>query len=485
MSMRDCMMERRALNRSLWSAITAFRAFDTLSGSIPSGRSIRSVISRSARSRASATRAMFIRVLMTSRLERASTPLRRRRTSFSSTVSASFTRISSTIPPSRCCTTLRLPSSEIVPGAKTALSILATAAQVPNTPNVTNTIAYPMMAIGVGLGFLAIYGTSSCGSVRYRYRPETRFYKRVLSAFVLFGRGQLDHRGRIPGCRFLRLLRARRGLRLLEEVPGGPEFLDRAVHQHQRLVGHGEKIGLVGHQHDGLAHGFQFLDAGYERFLAHAVQVGVGLIQHHEAGIAIDRPSETDALPLPAGEEHAAIPDIGLVAVAQLLDHVMRAGQGGGGDDIGVLRLVLETRDVLRHRAAEELHVLRQVAQVAPELFGIPVVHLGAVEAHGTGRRGHRPDKMAHERGLARPARTDDREHLALGDGKADPPKQCVPAARNGCKELLHRQIALGLGQLGPGLLFGDVREELLQPLVGRARVHELLPLADGLLHRG
>ena len=98
------------------------------------------------------TRATERRFEMTSRFERASTLDRRTSTWPSSTMSASWTRISSTMPPSKCWTTLRLFSSEICPIATTALSILATAAQPPKTPKVRKMMTRPMMMIGRVLG---------------------------------------------------------------------------------------------------------------------------------------------------------------------------------------------------------------------------------------------------------------------------------------------------------------------------------------------
>ena len=73
---------------------------------------------------------------------------RRNKTCPSTTWSPSLTRISRTIPPSKCCTVLRFVSVSTNPLAMTALSSLATAAHTPATPKVIAISVYPANASG-------------------------------------------------------------------------------------------------------------------------------------------------------------------------------------------------------------------------------------------------------------------------------------------------------------------------------------------------
>src|SRR5215469_14017339 len=65
-------------------------------------------------------------------------------------------------------------------------------------------------------------------------------------------------------------------------------------------------------------------------------------------------------------------------------------------------RTLIEARDVLGDSAVEERDILRQVADVPPEVIGIPLVEGGVVDPHDTA--GGRPytDQCPRQRGLSR-----------------------------------------------------------------------------------
>src|SRR5215831_19044651 len=58
-------------------------------------------------------------------------------------------------------------------------------------------------------------------------------------------------------------------------------------------------------------------DRAGERLVAFTVEIGIGLIQHDQERIAIERARERDPLPLPGRERLAALADLGIVAVRQ------------------------------------------------------------------------------------------------------------------------------------------------------------------------
>ena len=111
------------------------------------------------------------------------------------------------------------------------------------------------------------------------------------------------------------------------------------------------------------------------RALAFGVEVGIGLVEHHQEGIAVERASQRDALALPGRERRSAFADLGVVAVRELAgsSHARPAAFAAARTSLGSA-LRLEAGDVLRHRAGEQLHVLGQIADARAELIGIPLL---------------------------------------------------------------------------------------------------------------
>ena len=66
-----------------------------------------------------------------------------------------------------------------------------------------------------------------------------------------------------------------------------------------------------------------------------------------------------------------------------------------------------------RHGAGEQLHVLRQIADVPAERVAIPARDVGAVEPDHAGLRLPDAEDQPDQRGLARSARPDHAEALA------------------------------------------------------------------------
>ena len=154
--------------------------------------------------------------------------------------------------------------------------------------------------------------------------------------------------------------------------------------------------------------------------LAGSVEIGVGFVENDEARLPIKGAGERDALPLAAGKRVPAVADLRIVAIRQLLDEFMTAGQHRGLDDeIGVA--VLEPRDVLRDRAGEQLHVLRQISDIAPKLLRIPMAEIIAVEAHRSAQNRPNADENAREARFSGGAGADDPDHLAGRDLAAYP----------------------------------------------------------------
>ena len=112
------------------------------------------------------------------------------------------------------------------------------------------------------------------------------------------------------------------------------------------------------------------------------IEIGIGLIEHDQKRIAEDRARQTNPLPLPRGQRHAALADSRRITLGQPQNNVMYArdlrslqdGVGGGP--------VIETADVFGNGAIEQGHILRQIADIPAQIFVSPLIERGAVEPH-------------------------------------------------------------------------------------------------------
>ena len=167
------------------------------------------------------------------------------------------------MPPSRCCTVLRLDSTARTPGATTALFSGAKAAQRPNTPNVTKIIAKPMNATR----------RYSWLGGRFSFRPTCAWCGTV---GVIGGRPPAStSAGRVAFA----------------------EVFDLAVLHDQDLIGDTQKVHFVGHEDDGRL-SFELHQGVGQRLLTVGVQVGVGLVEDDERRAPIDRSRKGDPLTL-------------------------------------------------------------------------------------------------------------------------------------------------------------------------------------------
>ena len=82
-------------------------------------------------------------------------------------------------------------------------------------------------------------------------------------------------------------------------------------------------------------------------------------------GSAMQRPRQRDQLALPGRQPAAALADLGLVAVRQPLDELVRAHRPGGGDHLELARARAAEHDVLAHGPGEQEPLLRHDAELA------------------------------------------------------------------------------------------------------------------------
>ena len=227
----------------------------------------------------------------------------------------------------------------------------------------------------------------------------------------------------------------------------------------------------------------QFLDAADQRLFGIAVQVRIGLVQHHKLGRAVQRAGQPDQLALAARQMLPAIADLGVIALRQAQDHLMAAGQPRGLE--GQLRIwVGHAGDVPQHGAVEQLHILRQVADMAAEILPQPGEHIGAIQPHRAGGRLQGADQQADQRGLARRRGADDGQRFAGREveGHALDDRDRLAGEAEG--HAFRRDPPGWLGQRHARRAQPRQRQEGEQPAIALPRLHQLLPATDHLLHR-
>ena len=173
---------------------------------------------------------------------------------------------------------------------------------------------------------------------------------------------------------------------------------------------HDDDSAALTYAHDRLAQGR----------IARGIEVGIGLIEHHQERIAIECPGEAEALALARGEFIAAAGEIGLIAVRKREDRLVQA-RGTGGGDYGLgRRFRIEAGDILGQRAFDKFDRLRHIAQGTAEHLRSPLVMGGAVDADLAARGAPDAKQRLGQRALAGGARPDHRDGLTGLDGQAD-----------------------------------------------------------------
>ena len=95
-----------------------------------------------------------------------------------------------------------------------------------------------------------------------------------------------------------------------------PELLLAALGHDQNVVDAGDGARPMRDHHDDAAARAHAEDGAGQRLVAFRVEVGIGLVEHDQERIAIERARQRDALRLAGRQRAAMVADLGLVAVA-------------------------------------------------------------------------------------------------------------------------------------------------------------------------
>ncbi len=148
---------------------------------------------------------------------------------------------------------------------------------------------------------------------------------------------------------------------------------------------------------------------------------GGRLVQDEDLRVGEEGARDADPLPLPAGEPHAAFPDLRLPAVRKLfLDELERVRRGRRLARVLERGVPAGVPDVLQHRPAEEERLLEHHPDVPPQALLRHGADLPPVHAHPALPRVPEAGDQVDERALARAAASHHRHHLARAHIQAD-----------------------------------------------------------------
>ena len=125
------------------------------------------------------------------------------------------------------------------------------------------------------------------------------------------------------------------------------------------------------------------------------------VVQNQNARVAQKRAGNGGALLLSAGKRDPALANHGLITVGEGFDIARQAGQLGGPPDFVFGRVLHPESDVLRDRSAEQKRLLRNEADVAPQLRGIEFAQIDSVQQHRARGRIHQARHQTDQRALS------------------------------------------------------------------------------------
>src|SRR5262245_33462191 len=274
-------------------------------------------------------------------------------TSPARTVCPSCTRIARTTPVSNGWTTLLRPVATTLPVAAATMSIVPHAAQASAAQNRRMMVAAISRPVGAGgVSTISSAAGRNASSSRRRARAGLKGMMRAASDDFMETCLQAMQR---------RVAAAAPDQRVVGAVLDQPAALDGddavgGPHggQPMRDDEHGAALGDLAH-------------VALDHALALRIERARRLVEAEDARVRHKRARNGDALPLAAGERRAALADDRVVALGELKDEIVRAGEPRRGDDALEPHGRVGERDVLAHRTVEQHVLLQHDADLAPQ----------------------------------------------------------------------------------------------------------------------
>src|SRR4051794_2855382 len=118
----------------------------------------------------------------------------------------------------------------------------------------------------------------------------------------------------------------------------------------------------------------QGLNGLAQGILAVGVEVRVRLIENDQKRVSEDSSRKADPLSLARGKRHATLADPRPISLGQAQDDVVDTGRPCRLQYRLRGRLLIESADILGYRAIQQRHILRQVADMAPQILIAPLI---------------------------------------------------------------------------------------------------------------
>ncbi len=166
--------------------------------------------------------------------------------------------------------------------------------------------------------------------------------------------------------------------------------------------------------------GEQAAQARLDASLGVQVHVGGGLVQHEDARVGDQGAGEREQLALTGGQLRAALADLGVVAVGELCDELLRADRRRGLADVIFAGVGSAEGDVLADGAGEQERLLGHDPHLRAQRVAGDLAQVVPVDEDASGRGViEARDELGHRR-LARPGRAHERDRLAGRDRQID-----------------------------------------------------------------
>ena len=137
------------------------------------------------------------------------------------------------------------------------------------------------------------------------------------------------------------------------------------------------------------------------------------VVQDQDLGLRDQGAGDGDALLLPARQVDSALFDVGVVALRQLEDELVRLGRSGGGDHLFVAGLRAPIADVIAHRAGEQDRLLRHDADLRQQRILLDGADIDPVDQDLPCGGIVEARDQVDQRGFARAGRAQDGDRLA------------------------------------------------------------------------
>ena len=268
-----------------------------------------------------------------------------------------------------------------------------------------------------------------------------------------------------------------------EHLVTGAKHHHLAFSEHQKFVGLGQNARAVGDHQDTRALGLEAGQGFHERLFPSLIQIGVGLVQDHQFGVAVNGARQGHALALTARQDRALFTNAGLQSLRECVGHLAQSHLINHALHLLHVHLA-KARDVLGQGAVKELHRLGQIAQVWAQFVFVPIEHIGTVEPHLALQGWPQTHDQASECRLARGRGTDDHHRLARCDRKTHSPQNRNLTHRCTGNDALDRQHPFGGRKRHRLTFWRKETEQIFQALVGVAGVDHEPPLRHQLRER-